>query len=214
MAELLMCAAIAQAIGLGKNRVEALADGVFATLMTVLVLGLAVPSGQRSLVDRLLAVQGNLLTYAMSFIVLGVFWIGHHNIFHYIRRTDRVFLWLNVLLLMSVGLVPFSTTVLGSNLLRRSAVVLYGVNLTLAGTMLFIIWTYATRHHRLVDSDIDPHFVNAVKQRILIGPAIYIIAIPIAIFLLPVVSVGLYLSALVYFILPGHVDIHFTRKHY
>lgn len=212
-----MCAAaVVESLGLTKNRVEALADGVFATLMTVLVLGLVLPPSApdaATLPQRLAKVGPNVFTYALSFIVLGVYWIGHHNMFHYIRRTSRVFLWLNVLFLMSVGFIPFSTTVFGGNLLDSLAITVYGVNLMLVGAMLFLIWWYATRGRHLVDKDIDDHLVSSVKRRILTGPIVYAAAIAFS-FRIPIVSIALFVGALVYFILPGHVDIHFTKKHH
>ncbi len=207
-----MCAAIARALGLGKSRIEALTDGVFATLMTVLVLGLRLPPGA-NLPGELLSLWPNILTYAMSFVVLGVYWVGHHNQFHYVKATDRAFLWLNVLFMMSVGFIPFSTSVLGSNFLHRSAVILYGLNLSLAGTALYLIWWYATKNHRLVDPDIDQHVVSSAKRRILAGPAINAVAIGFA-FLNPIISVILYIAELAFFILPGHIDVHFSRGHH
>ncbi len=211
-----MCTAITQTLGLGKTRIEALTDGVFATLMTVLVLGLALPSSPprgENLLDELLGLLPRLLAYAMSFVVLGVYWVGHHNQFHYVKSTDRVFLWLNVLFMMSVGVIPFSTSVLGANFSRRSAVILYGFNLSFAGLALYLIWWYATRNHRLVDHDIDPHVILSAKRRILVGPAVNIVAIGLA-FIAPIISVVLYISELAFFILPGHIDVHFTRKHH
>ena len=208
-----MCAIITRTIGLGKSRIEALTDGVFATLMTVLVLTLALPSGPAPLVDRLWSLRFNVLTYSMSFVVLGVYWVGHHNQFHYFRGSNRVFLWLNVLFMMSVGLLPFSTSVLGSNFLRRSAVIIYGFNLILAGSSTYLIWWYATRNHRLVDPDLDQHLVKAVKRRILTGPAVDVIAIGLS-FLSPIISVILYFSTMVFFILPGHIDVHFGKTNH
>ena len=83
-----------------KTRIEALTDGIFATVMTVLVLGLTVPAANLSepeLASQIRAHWPNYIAYAFSFIVLGVYWIGHHNQFHYIKRSDRVFLWVNIL---------------------------------------------------------------------------------------------------------------------
>ena len=211
-----MSAAITQTLGLGKTRIEALTDGVFATLMTVLVLTLALPSSPpvgENLPLELLGLWHNLLVYAMSFVALGVYWVGHHNQFHFVKSTDRVFLWLNVLFMMSVGVIPFSTSVLGANLFRMSAVILYGVNLSLAGLALYLIWWYATRNHRLVDHDIDPHVVVSAKRRILVGAAFNVVAIGCA-FIAPIISVVLYIGTLAFFILPGHIDVHFTRKHH
>ncbi len=207
-----MCAAITQALGLGKSRIEALTDGIFATLMTVLVLGLRLPPGN-NLRDEIFGLGGDVLAYAMSFVVLGVYWIGHHNLFHYIRSTNRVFLWLNVLFLMSVGFIPFSTSILGRNLPDQTAVILYGGNVMLPGLSLYVIWWYATRNSHLVDKDIDEHLVSSVKRRIIVGPLVYSVAIALS-FVTPIISMILYMGALVFFILPGHVDIHFTRKHH
>ncbi len=211
-----MCAGIVQILGLSKTRIEALTDGVFATLMTVLVLGLALPSSPpkgENLLDELFGLWPKLLTYAMSFVVLGVYWVGHHNLFHYVKSTDRVFLWVNVLFMMSVGVIPFSTSVLGTNFLRKSAVILYGVNLSFAGLALYLVWWYACRNRRLVDRDIDPHVVASASTRILVGPAVNVVAIALA-FVAPLISFALYIGELGYFILPGHIDVHFTRKHH
>lgn len=211
-----MCAAEAiESRGLTKNRVEALADGVFATLMTVLVLTLALPAktaDTQTIALRLWALRDSVFVYALSFIQLGVFWVGHHNMFHSIRKTTRIFLWLNILFLLSVGVIPFTTTVFGTALLDPTAIIVYGVNLMLAGTMLYVIWWYATRGRELVDRDIDEHMISSVKRRILTGPLFSLSSIAFA-YVLPILSLVFFVSALIFFILPGHVDIHFTRKH-
>ncbi len=207
-----MCAAITQTIGLSKNLIEALTDGIFATLMTILVLGLRLDVGI-PLPRELSNIQPNILAYAMSFVVLGVYWVGHHNLFHYVRGSNRVFLWLNMIFLMAVGFIPFTTSLLGAYFLEQYAVVIYGFNLMLPGVSLYLIWWYATNSHHLVDPDIDPHVVSSVKRRIITGPILYLIAIVFA-FLAPTISMVLYIAALVYFILPGHIDVHFSRKHH
>src|SRR2546428_591061 len=84
-----------ETLGLGKNRIEALTDGIFATVMTILVLSLTIPvitqpSGNepptQQLIDELGQLSGLLpavLTYIISFVILGVYWVGHHNLFHH-----------------------------------------------------------------------------------------------------------------------------------
>jgi uncharacterized membrane protein len=86
---------------LGKNRIEALSDGIFAIAMTLLVLELHVPdlppnAPNVQVAPALFKLWPKFLTYAVSFISLGVYWIGHHNMYHVIRRSDRVLLWLNI----------------------------------------------------------------------------------------------------------------------
>ncbi len=106
--------------GLSKNRIEALADGIFAVAMTLLVLDIKSPEqrwfGTDSvLIDYLLQLEHSFAMYAISFFVLGIFWIGHHVLFHFVRQMDRRLLWLNLAFLLLVTLVPFSTDLIGDH---------------------------------------------------------------------------------------------------
>ena len=91
--------------------------------------------------------------YVMGFLVLAIFWALHHSVFRYIRRSDEILLWLNILFLMFVALVPFSTAVLGQHTASRTAVALYGGNMLAVSLSLSGIWWYATWRHRLVHRD-------------------------------------------------------------
>ena len=130
-------------VGLSKARVEALTDGIFATVMTVLVLGLRTPIANLSESDlrsEVLSLWPNIVAYAFSFVVLGLFWIGHHNQFHYIKRTNRIFLWINIIFLLTIGFIPFSTSLIGLYPFSPTAVRVYGVNLAATGIMLNAVW--------------------------------------------------------------------------
>ena len=97
------------------GRIETLVDGVFAIVMTVLVFDIHVPLqtevDQVGLASALSLLAPNLLSYVITFVILGVFWVGHHNQYFYIRRADRVLLWINILFMMCVALLPFSAGV-------------------------------------------------------------------------------------------------------
>jgi uncharacterized membrane protein len=148
--------------GLTKTRIEALADGIFAIAMTLMVFDIKLPAGTTPLGLRheLTRLWPRFLAYAISFIMLGVYWVGHHNQYHYIRRTDRAFLWINIFFLMGISLVPFSTGLLGQYSGERTALILYGLNLIMAGGLLYGHWSYATRHYRLVERQIPPEVVT------------------------------------------------------
>src|SRR5215468_909030 len=84
---------------LGRNRIEALTDGVFAVAMTLLVLDIKVPELEQALSSaelpfRLLALWPKFLSYAISFVILGVYWVGHHLQLSFIRSADRPLLWI------------------------------------------------------------------------------------------------------------------------
>lgn len=202
--------AIRQA-GLSKARIEALTDGIFATVMTVLVLGLTnLPKGlsELDLKNLIYGLSGNIVAYAFSFVVLGLFWIGHHNQFHYIKQTDRVFLWINILFLLTIGFIPFSTVLIGEYAFSPTAVRVYGANLAATGIALNAIWWYATRNRRLVDKDLDQHVISLAQRRTVVGPIVCFLGIGFS-FIDTQVSLGLYLLLIPFFMRPGHLDLHF-----
>jgi len=206
--------------GLSTARLETLVDGVFAVVMTLLVLTLIVPREPaglppvtlaRQLGDDLYALRFTVLTYAMSFVVAGGYWVGHHNQFPIIRRADRVFLWITILFLMGVTGIPFSTALLGSYPSQQIAVVVYGGNLIAIGLVLTLQWWYATSGRRLTDPDLDPLVVRRAMRRILMGPVAYTLAIGFS-FVNPTVSLAVYVVVPVLYILPGRVDRHLSTR--
>ena len=146
---------------LAIHRIVALTDGVFAIVMTLLVLEISIPEIAQSslhteLPGRLVELWPKLLSYVVSFIILGIFWYLHHISFHYIKRSDNGLIWLNILFLMFIALIPFSTALFGSYGKEQIPLVIYAINLILASVMNSIIWIYATRKYRLVDTNISP----------------------------------------------------------
>ena len=118
--------------GLGKTRVEALTDGIFGAVMTVLGLSLTIPYITGPANQRLPALEDivtGVLTYALSFVTVGVFWVGHHVGFQIVKRTDRTFIWLNNTFLLFVGLLPLTTALLGHHPFEQLTIVAYGLNL-------------------------------------------------------------------------------------
>src|SRR5215470_3654394 len=136
------------AVDLKTNRIEALSDGVFAIAMTILVLNISVPaaptvSGQQ-LPAALRQLAPQVLVYVVSFVNLGVLWVGQHNQYHFIARADRWFLWINIAYLLLISFMPLSTALLGHYPLHRVALSVYGINLIGATLLLALHWYYAT----------------------------------------------------------------------
>ncbi|MBC8276260.1 MAG: DUF1211 domain-containing protein, partial [Chloroflexi bacterium] len=128
---------------LTTRRIEALADGIFAIAMTLLVLTLTLPDmAQTKLsLSQLLADQWpKFFNYALSFVLLAIFWIVHHQQFHVIRRTDRGHVWINIGILMFVALMPFSTDVVGSYGNETLAELLFSANLMILGLLFLLNW--------------------------------------------------------------------------
>jgi uncharacterized membrane protein len=196
--------------GLTTSRIGAFSDGVFAIAFTLLVLNLQVPKVPVSeFVSRVLALWPNFLSYLLSAVIIGIYWVAHHNMFHYIKRSNRPLLWINILFLLSVAFIPFPAGLLGEYPLQRISVITYASSLIVTNLFLSLMWWYATHNHRLVDTDIDPHFVSTVNRRNMTAPVVYLLSIGISI-LSPLVSLIVFFLFPLYYIFPSHLDLHLT----
>jgi uncharacterized membrane protein len=205
---------------ISKSRIETLTDGIFAIVMTLLVLEIAVPHLTQSeviageLTKQLLDLWPVILSYAISFIILGFFWINHHDQFYYIKRADRVFVWITIFHLMFIAFIPFSTALLGEYPDQQLSVVIYGINIAVAGFWAVVQWCYAAKGHRLIDPDLDENFTKIIARRGVIGTIIYLIAAGLSFFSIAV-SLVVFIVIPIYFLIPARTDkpwIWFTRS--
>ncbi len=143
------------------KRLETLVDGIFAIAMTLLVLGLAVPQINGPLSN--VAVQNaiynllpNFISLVVSFILLSIFWKIHHRIFKQIKMMDGTLLWINVIWLLFIVLVPFSTTLTGEYGQFPISNVIFNLNILGIAVLLYLNWHYANRSnfiHEKVNAD-------------------------------------------------------------
>jgi len=166
---------------LSKDRIENLSDCIFAFAMTLLVLNLEVPQPSAGLRLSMQILLENLNTdfmqYAVAFLSLGVFWTIHHRQFNYIAFIDMKMLWLNIIGLMLVALVPFSTQLADTYYSDRLALIIFESNFLLLGLIFYLQWTYATRGCRLVDKDLKAEIVFYESRMNMVIPAISCAAI-------------------------------------
>jgi len=186
----------------GATRIESLAEGVLAVAMTLLILELSNnPEFMESLAaGRLLEISGQIYGYVLGFLLIGVYWAVHHHMFHYIRRSDGVLVWLSILFLLFAVLVPIGTK-LNSYVKYQTTfgLVFFSSTALISILLLLAIWIYATKGYRLVDKDLDKHTITFVKKVIMIGSGIFIISI-VSSFIIPELGyIGL--IALAYMIL-------------
>lgn len=167
---------------LSTTRIAALADGVFAIVLTLLVLDLHAQHAatQAQLLAQLHALVPQLVAFAISFAVLAIFWYGHHMELHFIVRSDRVHLGITLGFLLTMTLVPFSASLLGRNPQLPLAAAIYAANLSLAGIVRYAHWIYASAGHRLVDPALEPGMIRYVRRIFLIVPLLYGVAAALA----------------------------------
>ena len=133
---------------LPTTRLDAFSDGVFAIAVTLLVLDLKVPESPERLLEQLFAEWPSLLGFLVSFAFISASWVAHAGLTHVLRNADGVFLGLNLLLLLFVSFLPFTTSLFTTHLTdsgERVAVVAFGLNLTLAALMVAALTSYVIR---------------------------------------------------------------------
>jgi len=186
------------------NRLEAFSDGVFAIAITLLVLELRPPT-TLPLAPQLRAMLPQIGAYAAAFLVVGMAWIGHHGLFHLLRRMNKTLIWLNMGLLLCISFVPFPTMVLGMDPLDPVAIRLFALTMIMAGWFYNAMWAYASEGHRLIKQDLSPALIRLMWWRNIAFPMAYTAAFLMT-FWKPVL--GLVILALVPagFMLPSRFD--------
>lgn len=130
---------------MSKARLEAFSDGVFAIVITLLILELRPEEGIAHAREMILRAIPKILAFVLSFIVIGCYWIAHHRFLHHFKAVDRVLLWINLALLMVVAFIPYPTALIGATHGDVAAVQLYGFTLMLVNLLGTTLWLYGTR---------------------------------------------------------------------
>ncbi len=192
-----------------NERITFFSDGIFAITITLLVLEVKVPEvPSEELFKELNHMLPALNSCILSFIVLGIYWIAHHNLFLHIKHHDHVLLWLNTLFMMCIALIPFPTGLISRYPEHHISLIAYASILTLTGVCLNLIWWYSVTR-QLTTPNLDPAFVKFVSDYIRIAPIVYFLTIPVSFVSLQIAELMVVLVG-IYYILPKA----FHRYHY
>jgi len=191
-----------------KRRLEAFSDGVFAIVITLLVLEIKIPPdlNQADFTHQLVELGPRLLAYLLSFLMVGIYWVMHNGLFHtFVAQVDRNLLWLNNLVLLGAGFLPFTADLLGNYGAYIDASAIYGANLVFASLAVLALFTYVTRNADLQPAGIDPHAAALARRRLIASVLVYTLAIGVS-FLSPAVSILIYFIVPVIYVLLGRFD--------
>jgi uncharacterized membrane protein len=192
---------------LHKGRIEAFSDGVFAIIITLLVLELKVPAvdGEHhtaELAAALIELLPKFMSWVMSFAIVSIFWVNHHRFFNLLAHTDNGLLWLNCLFLMLLSFIPFPTALLGEYYREPLAVMFFGIVMTSASLVFALMRWYALKNATIVRNDLAPAFLRkAALQSLIFGPVPYLAATLSALVHIQL-AIALYALIPLYFILP------------
>jgi uncharacterized membrane protein len=157
-----------------KGRLEAFSDGVFAIIITIMVLELRAPHGAE--IQLIFELAPVFLSYVLSFIFVGIYWNNHHHLMQATQKINGFTLWANLHLLFWLSLLPFTTAWMGENNFAQWPVALYGLDLLLCGVAYYILVQNLIRHHGR-DSTLVKAVGSDFKGKISV--VIYAIAIPL-----------------------------------
>jgi uncharacterized membrane protein len=188
-----------------KSRVETFSDGIFAIIITLLVLEIKVPhiGDHHSAGELMAALKGLLpkfLSWIISFFTIAVIWVNHHKIFKQIRQLDNGIFWWNAVLLLWSSFIPFPTAVLGDYPGNTVSLVLYGLVMSLMAVSFSFMRIYILRNPDVMEESVDIRlFRSGTFMSVLFGPVMYLAGVAAG-FVHPLLAFAVYLGIPVYFI--------------
>jgi len=170
---------------LGLERIVFFSDAVMAIAITLLAIDIRVPEIEPALAvaelpAQLAAITPNLLTFFISFIVIGIYWISHHRYFSYIKRYDTRLMLLNLMFLFFIACMPFVASLLGRFPSVPIALVTYTLAVAALGISMALIWRYASNNYRLIEPNLDTGTIRTINIRLFVAPLMFLVALPFA----------------------------------
>jgi uncharacterized membrane protein len=186
-------------ISMSKERVETFSDGVFAIILTLLVLELRVPeianhASFSQYITALMPLLPKFFSFVLTFAAISNYWVGHHNYFRSVRGVNLGIVWLNILFLFGLCFLPFPTALLGSHLTDQFPIVLYGIN-SLFIALTFLALRMYTTHSKLFTKMDKVSMKSQGPSHTLPAIAFFAVGIPFA-------FVNVYVSLLCYILHP------------
>ncbi len=192
------------------TRVENFSDGVISIIITIMVLGLKLPSLPRDFTGNdirmaMLVLGPFLLAYALSFLIIAIFWVNHHNLFHSLRFTDPTIIWMNNLLLFWLSLVPFATAFLGEHPKTPAALIAFSFLLMMAAACFPLMSYYTIYRGHLTYDDVSMEMRRSTFRKSLPGFILYFCAILAA-------FISIWVSWIILFIVPFYYLLPQRRR--
>jgi uncharacterized membrane protein len=194
----------------GPERLEAFSDGVFAIAITLLVLEIRVPTADElTNPDKLIKALGELwpsyFGYLISFVTIGIIWANHHNLMRLVARVSHGLILANLLLLLTVGFVPFPTALLAATLETPSAqigVLVYAATFVVVAIAFNVLWYEIRTRRGVLRPDVEAWSVAAISRSYRLGPPGYFVAFVAAI-INPALGMGVIVVLTLLYLLPS-----------
>jgi len=189
-----------------KNRVETFSDGIFAIIITLLVLEIKVPHIEElhsptALLEALLGLLPKFLSWIISFFTVAVIWVNHHKLFKQFKHLDNGIFWWNAVLLLWTTFIPFPTAVVGDYPGNTTSFILYGLVMALMAASFSGMRFYVLSHKNLLEENTNmSDFKKGTYYSVAFGPVLYLLG-TLAVFVHPFAAFFIFFAIPVYFIL-------------
>lgn len=162
-------------------------DAIFAFAITLMTISIDIPDlptnlTEAELLSRLNEMYPQVESYIISFAVIAIFWIGYHQVFNFITRSQISMVYLNLLFLLLITFLSITTSLVINYGSYQIPYVIYCVVVIMTGSLLALIWWYATKDYRLIDKDIHPLFIRGLMLNFLLIPFVFAISILVSFF--------------------------------
>ncbi|MBN1288377.1 MAG: DUF1211 domain-containing protein [Actinobacteria bacterium] len=167
------------------DRIASFSDAVFAVAITLLVLNIEIPDipeklVNKELVSEITALWPNIFALILSFLIIGFLWISHHNLFRHIENQNGFLLWINLAILLSIILLPFSTSVISEYGNTSIGVIIYAANYAAACFLFAAMWYFITKSPGLVSSAFSVEMGKHATLSFLLVGGVFMVSIALA----------------------------------
>jgi uncharacterized membrane protein len=169
------------------EHVVSFGDAIFAFAITFMTLSIDIPDlppnlTESELLSRLYEMYPKVEDYIISFAVIAIFWISYHQVFNFITRSHISMVYLNLLFLLLITFLSITTSLVINYGSYQIPYVIFSVVVIMTGSLLALIWWYATKDYRLIDKDIHPLLIRGIMINLLLVPFVFAISILVSFF--------------------------------
>jgi len=199
------------------SRIESFSDGVIAIIITLMMFSIKIPvidstTDSEVIWDKLYPMFPAIIAYLLSFVMIGVMWVNHHQFLHQLKHADRKLLWFNLHLLFWMSLLPIPTNLLGQNYHRPEITALYGFVMFMCAVSFLIMREYVNSNHTLFIDNLSLE-LRKKQRRKLIGTCIlYFISIFTG-YLSVYLSLAIFILIMIIYFFPTNIVLTDNKKH-
>lgn len=198
-------------IPLPVNRLEAFSDGVIAIIITLMIFEIKIPevadaATTKDILAAIWKVVPSLVAYSLSFVMVGVLWVNHHQFFHQLKNIDRKLLWYNLHLLFWMCIIPVPTSFLGLHYQKPEATALYGFIMFMNSVAFALMREYVHKNEHLMIDNLSNALKNKMRKKLLMTVGLYFISI-FAGYISVFIPLGIFLVIIAIYFMPHNIVV-------